>query len=147
TERNRVGDRKNGFGQPVAPVILTNQSPMVLVQEALRKEFSNNGIQLVDATSNVPHKAITAKLKKYWVENKMNFFDITMYSTISADILVEDIPPSGRTSTHTITGTARDSRQLAFESAYEETLNEAMAEFIQSFSRDPGLLSSLRGSP
>lgn len=145
-ERDRVGNRKNGFGQAVAPVVLKSQEPIALVQEALQQEFNNNGIQVVDSTSAVPHKTITAKLKKYWVENKMNFFDITMHSTISADIVIEDNPPSNRASTHSITGTAEDSRQLALESAYEETLNEAMKEFIHNFSRDTAVLSTLRGS-
>lgn len=145
-ERAQVGSRKNGFGQAVAPVVLKSQEPVALVQEALQKEFNHNGIQIVEVASTAPHKAITAKLKKYWVENRVNFFDISMHSTISADIVIEDIPPTGRTSTHSITGTAQDSRQLALESAYEETLNEAMTEFVHNFSRNPGLLSSLRNS-
>lgn len=146
TERDRVGDRKNAYGSTFAPV-RTSQSPTTLIQEALQKEFANNGIQIVEATSTVPHKAITAKLKKYWVENKMNFFDISMHSTISADVVIDTVPSHNQTSTHTITGTAQDSRQMALESAYEETLTEAMKEFIHNFSRDPGVLSALRGSP
>lgn len=147
TERDRVGNRKNGFGQVIAPVVLKNQQPVTLVQEALQKEFANNGIQLVDAASMAPHKAITVRLRKYWVENKMNFFDISMQSTISADIVVDTVPAGGQPSTHAITGTAQDSRQMAFESAYEEVLTEAMTEFVHNFSRDPGILSSLKGAP
>lgn len=146
TERDRVGDRKNAYGSTFAPV-LTSQTPTMLIQEALQKEFTNNGIQIVEATSSVPHKAIIAKLKKYWVENKMNFFDISMHSTISADVVIDTVPSRSQISTHTITGTAQDSRQIALESAYEDTLSEATKEFIHNFSRDPGVLSALRGSP
>lgn len=144
-ERDRVGNRKNGFGDAVAPVVLKGQEPVALVQEALKQEFTNNGIQIVESTSAVPHKAITAKLKKYWVENRVNLFNISMYSTISADIVIDENSANGRTSTHSITGAAEDSRQFAFESAYEETLNDAMREFIHNFSRDPAILSSLKG--
>lgn len=140
-ERDRVGNRKNGFGGIMAPV-QANDAPTALVREALKKEFENNGIQVVDAAA--AGKVITAKVRKYWVENKMNVFDITMASIISADIVVEDSVAKGKTSSHTITGTAQDSRQIAGESAFEVVLNAAMAEFIQNFSRDPGLLSSLR---
>lgn len=143
SEKDRVGNRKDGFGGTAAPV-LANDAPTSLMKDALIKEFENNGIQVVDSSSGTPQKLITAKLKKYWVQNKMNVFDITMSSTITAEIVVNDSGQDAKSSSHTITGSAQDSRQLAIESAFEEVLNSAMGEFVHSFSRDPGLLAALR---
>lgn len=142
-ERDRVGNSKNSFGN-VVDAIRSNEPPTATLKDALAKELANNGIRVQELPAATVQKVIRVQLRKYWVENQVKVLDIAMSATVVADIVVEDLAPRGMTSSHTLTGSAQDSRQFALEYAYEASLNDAVAEFVQSFARNPGVLRALR---
>ena len=142
-EQDRVGNRRNGYGGVSAPVKSTKDVRTV-VQEALLAELAHNGHRMTSSTENQPQRIIEVGLKKYWTENQMNFFSITLRGTIVTEIIIRDPQSKQELTRRAITGDAEESRQLATEGAYQDVLNQALAEFIRNFSRDRTILSVLK---
>ncbi|MFQ5542038.1 MAG: YajG family lipoprotein [Candidatus Binatia bacterium] len=142
-ERDRVGDRRGGFGQVAASVKSDKEVTMVL-HDALKNELENNGHRVVDTKEAPSDVIIHLGLKRYWSDARMHFWDIEMIGRINADITIRNPRNDSVLFSKPINSTFRESRQLGTGKAYESVLNGALAEFIRSFSRDPSILKALQ---
>ncbi len=141
-KRDRVGDKRGGFGQVAASVKSDKEVTMVL-HDALKNELENNGHRVVDTKEAPSDVIIHLGLKKYWSDARVGW-DIEMIGRIYADITIRNPRNDSVLFSKPIYSAFRESRQLGTGKAYESVLNGALAEFIRSFSRDPSILKALQ---
>ena len=141
-ERDRVGDKKNMYGMVTAEV-LSNKDVTAIVSEALENELKNNGHKVVD-TKEASNVVIKIDLKRYWSDCRMHFWDIEMLGTVGSHVTILDPRNESVLLSKPLNSTFRESRQIATDEAFRDVLNNALAEFIRSFSRDPALLKAFK---
>lgn len=83
---DRVGNKKNGYGMDMAPIIATNDV-VALVQKAIQTELTNRGFKLGDGDVT-----LLVELSKFYNEFKVGFWagDAEAELTISAQIKKAD---------------------------------------------------------
>ena len=141
-ERDRVGNKRNGFGTITASV-KANQDVTLVLREALKTELENNGHNvrpLQDANFNA---TVHVLLKKYWSDLTIRFFEIQMVGTINGDVEILDAQ-NERLVSKPISSTYVESRQIATDGAFESVLNGALLEFIRNLARDPSIVNALQ---
>jgi len=144
-ERDRVGNKKNGFGMVTAKVE-SNKEVGAIIYDAIKAELETNGHKVVSSKDSQPDVTINTRLVKYWGETNVRFFEIEMVATLNADISVLNPRNNSIAVSQPIEATFRESRQIATDGAFESVLNGALAEFIRAFSREPSLLEALRAN-
>lgn len=145
TERDRVGDKKNGWGMVTAKALAKKELTAV-IYDALKTEFENNGHKVVDSKTEHPAVNITILLKKYWSDFNIHFWDVEMVGTVNSEVGISNPRNNSVIFSKSINGTFRESRQIALDSAFESVLNGALAEFVRNFSYDMGIISALQES-
>ena len=142
TERNWVGNKRNGFGM-VTAWIKSNKDPTRVVHEALKNEFILSGHKVTESAEDPSDLIVEIGLKRYWGDARMHFWEIEAIATIDTQIDIREMNKSPMLS-RTLQSTFRESRQIMTDGAYESVLNGALREFIRNFSRDPSILKALR---
>ena len=142
-EQNRVGDKKNNFGMVMAQVV-TDKDPTAILYDALKAEFENNAHKIVKPEDGKTNALVKIALKRYWSDFAVHFFDIEMKGTLDTDIAILNGVDQSQLVSRPLNSTYRESRQMAFDEAFESALKGALLEFIRSFSRDPNVLDALR---
>lgn len=141
-ERDRVGDKKNSYGMVTAKV-LSNKDVTTVLYEALENELKNNGHKVID-TKETSDAVINLDLKRYWSECRIHFWDVEMIGTVNSHITILNPRNESVLFSKPMNSTFRESRQIALDGAFKRVLDNALAEFIRGFSRDPGLLKALQ---
>ncbi|ULA67977.1 MAG: hypothetical protein LZF62_310049 [Nitrospira sp.] len=142
-ELDRVGNKKNGYGQNMAKVI-PDKAPADILREALKAELEANSHKVVAPGVTQADALVKVGLKRFWSEATIHFFDIEMVSTLETDIGILNGTGQDKLSSKPLTSTFRDSRQFAGEGAFEDSLKGALLEYVRTFSRDPAVLDALR---
>jgi hypothetical protein len=141
-ERDRVGDKKNGFGSVTAKV-LSDKEPPTILYDALKAECENNAHRIIKAEEGKADVLIKIGLKRYWSDFAIHFFDIEMKGMLDTDITILNGTDQNQLASEPLNSTYRESRQVALDGAFESALNGALLEFIRSFARDPNVLEAL----
>ena len=142
-ERDRVGDKKNNYGSVTAKV-LSDKEPTTILYEALKAECENNAHRIIKPEDGKADALIKIGLKRYWSDFAIHFFDIEMKGMLDTDIAILNGADQNQLASKPLNGTYRESRQMAFDGAFEDALKGALLEFIRSFSRDPSVLEALK---
>jgi len=142
-ERDRVGDKKNNFGWVMAKV-LSDKEPTAILYDALKAECENNAHRIVKSEDGKADALIKIGLKRYWSDFATHFFDIEMKGMLDTDITILNGIDQNQLASKPLNSTYRESRQMAFDEAFESALKGALFEFIRSFARDPSVLEALR---
>jgi uncharacterized lipoprotein YajG len=142
TERETVGNKKNGLGMVTASV-KPKSDVLGVISDALKTELSANGhkVQMSNEPSDV---TLRVQLKRYWTDVSIHFFDLEMTGIITADFTFAAKNADKPLLTQAGQGSYRESRQIATEGAYESALNGALNEFVRNFSRDPNIIKALQ---
>lgn len=143
SERDRVGDKKNGYGSVTAKV-LSDKEPTTILYDALKAECENNAHRIVKSEDGKADALIKIGLKRYWSDFAIHFFDIEMKGMLDTEIAISNGTDQNPLVSKPLNGTYHESRQIALDSAFESALNGALLEFIRSFARDPSVLEALR---
>ena len=138
-EQDRLGERG-----PAKTKVISNKEVTVVLHDALKSALNNNGHNVIDIKEGQSDVIIHVRLKRYWSDRLVHFWELEMRGTISADITILNPQNDSVLFSKTISSTFSESRQLATSEAYESALNGALAEFIRNFSRNPGILKTLR---
>jgi len=142
-EKDIVGHKKNSYGMITAK-IFSKTPPASVLHDALAKELAHNGHQVVGQQAS-PRAVVRTSLKRIWTEAKIHFWDVEVTGTLSSQISIV-APKSGQAAyTAPMSCTYRCSTQIVTDGDYQKALNGALAEFVRSFARDPGVLKGLRG--
>ncbi len=144
-ELDRVGNKKNGYGQNMAKVI-PDKAPADILRDALKAEFEANNHRVVAPDVSQADALVKVGLKRFWSEATIHFFDIEMVATLETDIGILNGTGQDKLSSKPLTSTFRDSRQYAGEGAFEDSLKGALLEYVRTFSRDPAVLDALRSA-
>jgi len=139
----QVGNKRNSYNMITAQVE-SEKDVLKIFRDALKNEFNNNGVNVVDSKGSSSDAIVRVGLKKYWSDVRIKFWEIVMIGTVDADITIRDPKNNSDQISRSINGTFRESRQIAVDEAYESVLNGALAEFVRNFSRDPSILKALR---
>ena len=142
-ERDRVGDKKNGYGSVTAKV-LSDKEPTKILYEGLKAECENNAHQIVDPEGGNVDALIKIDLKRYWSDFTIHFFDIEMKGMLDTNVAILNGINQNQLASKPLNSTYRESRQYGGAGAFESALTGALFEFIRSFARDPNVLESLR---
>ena len=142
-ELDRVGNKKNGYGQNMAKVI-PDKAPSDILRDALKAEFEANNHKVVAPEVSQADALLKVGLKRFWSEATIHFFDIEMVSTLETDIGILNGTGQDKLSSKPLTSTFRESRQYGGEGAFEDSLKGALLEYVKTFSRDPAVLDALR---
>jgi uncharacterized lipoprotein YajG len=142
-EKDKIGNKKNGFGMVTASV-QSNKEVTAVLYDSLKNELENNGHKIVNSKDDSYDIFINVLLNKYWCDAKPHFFDVEMIGIVSAQISIQDPRNAEVVLSKSITGTSRESRQIATDGNYESVLNGALAEFVRHFSRDNDILKAIR---
>jgi uncharacterized lipoprotein YajG len=143
SERESVGNKRNGFGSITASVT-SKKSVLTVIYEALKNEFAGNGHSIVQSKDGSSDALIRVALKRYWTDVAIHFWDVEVTGTLNADVGVRGRVADKVFLTKPIQSASRDSRQIVTDSAYETVLNAALTEFIRNVSRDPALIKALQ---
>lgn len=143
SERDRVGDKKNGYGSVTAEV-LSDKEPTTILYNALKAECENNAHRIVKSEDGKADAVIKIALTRYWSDIVIHFFDIEMIGMLDTEIAISNGTDKNPLASKPLNSTYRESRQIVLDSAFESVLNGALLEFIRSFSRDPSVLEALR---
>lgn len=144
-ELDRLGNRKNGYGQNMAKVI-PDKAPADILRDALKAELEANNHKVVAPEGAQADALLKVGLKRFWSEATIHFFDIEMVSTLETDIGILNGTGQDKLSSKPLTSTYRDSRQFAGDGAFEDSLKGALLEYVRTFSRDPAVLDALRAA-
>jgi len=146
SERDRVGDKINGYGSVTAKV-LTDKDVAAIINDAFTAELEHDGhkvVTAVDQNSPPADATIHVAVTRCWSESKVHFWDIEMVGTIAADLEVSGGPTNAVPLTRSLAGTYRVSRQIVTDKDFEKILNRALVEFMHNFVLDPAISSALR---
>ena len=144
-ELDRLGNKKNGYGQNMAKVI-PDKAPADILRDALRAEFEANNHKVVAPEVTQADALLKVGLKRFWSEATIHFFDIEMVSTLETDVGILNGTSQDKLSSKPLTSTFRDSRQYAGDGAFEDSLKGALLEYVRTFSRDPAVLDALKSA-
>jgi uncharacterized lipoprotein YajG len=143
-ERDRVADKKNGFGQVTAPVLSTKDVSAV-IRDALTRELQNNG-HTIASPAGPSDVVIKTVLKRYWANVSVRFTDIEMTGIITADITVTPTRNQAVAITRPVNTTLQEGALAGTDGAYESVLNKTLAEFVRNFSRETAVLDTLKAT-
>ena len=144
-ELDRLGNKKNGYGQNMAKVI-PDKAPADILRDALRAEFEANNHKVVAPEVTQADALLKVGLKRFWSEATIHFFAIEMVSTLETDVGILNGTSQDKLSSKPLTSTFRDSRQYAGDGAFEDSLKGALLEYVRTFSRDPAVLDALKSA-
>jgi len=139
----QVGNKRNSYNMITAQVE-SKKDVLKIFYDALKNEFNNNGVKVVDSKETSSDAIVRVGLKKYWSDLRIKFWEIVMIGTVDVDVTIRNPKNNSDQISRSINGTFRESRQIAVDEAYESVLNGALAEFVRNFSRDPSILKALR---
>ncbi len=140
-ERDRVGDKRNGYGMRMAK-ILSNRPPTSVLNDALSLELGNNGHTSAEAPTD-SDAIIRVDLQKYWTDVRVHWTDLEMIATLCADVDIVDPQDQSTVFRKPFACAFRESTLMVSDGAYERALNGVLREFVRDFARDPGLLDAL----
>ena len=141
-ERDRVGDKKNGFGMVTAKVQSTKDVKSVVL-DALRSELANNGHVVAGPTDRADVN-ITTTLKRYWSNLVIGFWDVEVTGIMAADVAVTPPGATAPAIVRPLTATQQEGFVIVTDGAYEAVLNKTLAEFVRNLARDPDFLTALK---
>lgn len=144
SERDRVGDKKNGFGMVTAQVLSTKDVRSVVL-DALRSEFANNGHVIAGATDRAD-VTVTTTLKRYWSNLAIKFWDVELTGILAADVAVARVGGAGSAVVRPLTATQQEGFVMITDDSFAVVLNKALAEFVRYVARDPELLDALKAA-
>jgi hypothetical protein len=126
TKARAIARKRGGFGMALGDVLLQNgQTVEGVVRENLKVALQQAGYQVRDAEDGgSPAVVIDVHVKQFWAWFTPGFWAITLAANISTDLDVAGTPSPTAITVH-----IEDSRQIATESAWIETVDKALTDF------------------
>jgi len=143
-ERDKIGQKKNGVGMELAPVVCKGEATQILA-DALGAEFSQNGHQVVEANSAAAQLLVQVDLNRFYSDMKMGMWDIKLTGIISTQVKLLRANDNFELISEPINSTAMRSEPAGSGGGMERALNDALLEFVRNFSRDPAIVGAMRG--
>lgn len=130
-----IGRKRNTYGKALGDVLLENgQTVEGVVRENLAAALTQAGyIVKTEATAGPKALVIDVRIKQFWAWFKPGFWAITLNTNIETDLAL-----SGSTTPVSISVNAKDSRQMATESAWMEIVSKALDAYREKAAIEAG---------
>ncbi len=144
-EQDRVGNKKNNFGNITAKVI-SDTPPTSILYDALKAEFEASNHKVLKMEDGQADSVVKIGLKRYWSDFAMHWFDIEMMATLETDLAIFKGTGQEPLVAKPFNSNFRESRQIVLDGAFEDVLRGTLLEYVRSFSRDPHVLDALKSA-
>ena len=139
-DQERIGYKKNGFGQNTAD-ITTDEPVTQIIANAITSALTANGHQL--AADDV---AIEGSVSQFWVDSDMNFWSIEIMCSIAVDLMFVDTATGQTLHEATYNGSFNDKFQTGMESNLQAVMSGAVEALIDDLVFDDELAEALDSS-
>jgi hypothetical protein len=122
-----IARKRNGYGQALGDVLLQDgQTVTGLVRENVAAAFRQAGYRVANdvASAGPSPLLVDVRIRKFWSWLQPGFVAITLHSTIETDLQLAGGGPVTTVSVNT-----QDSRQIAGDSAWIETVEKALEAY------------------
>ena len=139
-ETNKIGYKRNGFGQKTADILTTKPVPDI-IRDALATEFKRNGHDIGASDRDV---VLSGEISTFWFEAQINFATVEFFGTSAIVLNVVD----GKTGTTLLTrsyqGHYTEKSMGGLEATWERVMNEALQRMVREVSTDNRLVQALK---
>lgn len=139
-ERDRIGYKKNGFGQRTADILSKKPVPDI-VREALALEFAKNGHAVGDSRHDV---IVSGEVTSFWFDTQINFWNVDFIGTAAVKLTVSDANTGTELLTRTYQGDYKDTAFGGLEGTWERVMNTALERMVREVATDPKLVQVLQ---
>lgn len=142
-DRNQVGPKSKG-SSIISSSILSKTEPPVVLYDALKAEFMNNGHTVIDSPGSSADVVLIVALERYWIDMIPHFLDVEVIGILNTGLQFRDPKNDSILLTRPHNSTQRESQMFGTERAFQSVLDRTLVEYIRSFSRDPNILEALK---
>ncbi|MFZ2446092.1 MAG: YajG family lipoprotein [Syntrophobacteraceae bacterium] len=139
-DKNRIGYKRNGFGQQTADIITAKPVPQI-VKEALAAEFSKNG-HLVSPTGS--SLILSGDVSSFWFDVQVGFWTLQFMGTVGMDLKVVDRDTGNVLYTRSYQGHYNEESLGGLEGTWERVMNTALERMVRDVSTDSRLVEILK---
>lgn len=136
-DKERVGYKKNGFGQNMGSITTAKPVPVV-VGDAIEAAMAANG-----HTRGEGDVSINGAVNSFWMETDINFSNIELSCTINVDLGFADAASGDEIYSSSYSASYSDKKQLATESNFQEIINGALQALADEVVFDAELAEAL----
>lgn len=120
-----VGRKRNTYGKALGDILLQNgQTVESVMRENVAAALQQSGYQVKANATDAADYVVDVHIKKFWAWMQPGFWALSLKTNIETDL---DI--SGRRAPTNISVHVEDSRQVATESAWTETISKGLLEY------------------
>jgi curli biogenesis system outer membrane secretion channel CsgG len=139
SETDKIGYKRNGFGQKTANIVTTKPVPQI-VREAILTEFLKNG-HLSGGDKNI---ILSGTITSFWFDYQINFWTVEFMGTVSVDLNVLDGKTGSVLLTRAYHGHYNEKSMGGLEGTWERVMNAALERMVQQMSTDNKLIQVLK---
>lgn len=139
-ERDKIGWKKNGFGQKTAHIVSSRPVPEI-VRDALAVEFMKNGHNVGGAPGDV---MLSGEIKTFWFDYQINFWTVDFMGTVEVALSVADGEDGAPLLKRTYQGHYTEKSMGGLEGTWERVMNVALERMVRELSTDSKLLQVLK---
>jgi len=144
TETDKIGYKKNGFGQKAATIVTKRPVPDI-VRNAVVTELKLNGHN--PGRSGSSSLVLEGDVTTFWFDLQSNLFTVDFLGTVAMELRLRD-PETGRLLlARTYQGHYAEKSRGGLDGTWERVMNVALERMIREMSTDRRLLEALRTGP
>lgn len=136
-DKERVGYKKNGFGQNMGSITTAQPVPTV-VGDAIAAAMVANG-----HSQGEGGVSINGTVNSFWMETDINFSNIEMSCNINVDLGFADAASGAEIYSSSYSGSYSDKKQMGTESNMQEIINGALQALADEIVFDAELAEAL----
>ncbi len=136
-DRERIGYKKNGFGQNTAD-ITTDKPVTEIVSDAIAHALESSGHSLGDGPVS-----ISGAVKRFWFETDQNFWSVEFIGNVSADLIFTNRQTKKVIYEATYQGNFSEKKGGGFTKTWTEVMTKAINSLVEELVLDEELAEAL----
>jgi len=140
-DKQRIGWKKNGFGQNTAD-ITSKRDVTVVVTDAVTEGLRQNG-HTVGVPSNI---TVSGSVTRFWFEFDPNFFTIEFIGNVESDLEFVDSRSGKAVHKGHYTGTFSKKVAGGLDATWTEVMNAALGKMVEDVVFDEDLIEALQAT-
>ena len=138
-DKQRIGNKRNGFGQKTADITTTNLVTAI-VADGVKAGLQRNGHSIA-GTGDVK---ITGAVTRFWFEVDPNMFTVDFTGNIECKLEFADAKSGAKIYSSTYTGTNKKTTGGGLEATWTEVMNTAVDKLVEDVVFDADLVEALQ---
>ena len=137
--QERIGDKRNGYGQVMGAVGVT-QPPPEIVEQALEHVMAANN-HLIGGGDD--QYELQTTLRNFWFDYRAGLLTVEMFGSIQADVTLVDRPSGESLYSETFDGYYSERNAGGLSTSWTRIMNAALEDFATKVSNSEGLKDAL----